>query len=67
MKEQRPLDWERACEVDESIRDMAGRGGVKDRLFVHKSAEPLRDAYLDEDQFDLFGEFTGECEGMCGV
>lgn len=68
MKEQRPVDFERACEVDESIRALHEQNrGLQEEIFLHRSLEPLREAYFDERQLDLWGEFAGECEGMCGV
>jgi hypothetical protein len=69
-----PEDWSRACEVDEAIRNEQAVccTALTDRLFVHRSCVPLRDADLtvpeskfDERQNEF--EFARECEGMCGV
>lgn len=67
MKENDPISWNDAVEVDKAIRD---GGRKKDRQqFMHRSLKPL-------DQVDLstsaergqveFG-FIQECDGMCGV
>jgi hypothetical protein len=61
-----PADWERACEVDDSLRvegSIANRG-LHSRLYVHKSCRPLRDVDLDDNQLSLFDM---ECEGGCGL
>jgi hypothetical protein len=66
MKATDPESWAQAVAVDEAIRqDFAGS---RERLYVHRSRNPLKDARLDaahdRGQTDLF---LDECEGMCGV
>ncbi|WP_372806967.1 hypothetical protein [Pontiella sp.] len=64
-----PRDWERACQIDEALRDQAylcGRG-MDELQFLHRSLVPLREADLSTPpQTGEFG-FVHECEGMCGV
>jgi hypothetical protein len=64
-----PDDWERACQIDDALRDkkyICSRG-VREQQFVHRSLVPLRDADLSSpDKTGEFG-FVAECEGMCGV
>ena len=62
LKESSPEDFERACQIDEAIRD--GIDGTRERLFLHVSRSPLREAIFDGGQRDLFGD---ECSGICGV
>ena len=63
LKTHDPVGFERACEVDDSLRK--GSNPLLDsKLFLHKTRKPLRDCKLDEDQLDLFGM---ECEGGCGL
>lgn len=73
-----PEDWERACQVDDSLRV---KGSVCQRnmdhhLFVHRSCVPLREADLTapEPKLQQLGlSFSGgpdlpvECSGMCGL
>ena len=81
LKRDHPDLFERACTLDEQIRDGGGfnrRGTVelKGQLFLHDSRIPLRDADLrsaveiaaDEGQGDLFdgAELANDCEaGVC--
>lgn len=63
LKTDYPNDWARAVEFDENIRY-----GTKtdDKVFVHRSCQPLSDAVLtdtDDRQYSLLDE----CDGMCGV
>lgn len=64
MKQEEPEDFERACQVDEAVRD--GGSEIEGQLYVHRSRVPLREADLSEDQLilDLDGERM-ECEGHC--
>lgn len=64
LKAQKPELFDRACDIDESIRSGAGfnvRGNqhFDGQLFLHGSLEPLRDADLRSDaerRADLYGE-----------
>jgi hypothetical protein len=40
MKEQRPDEWEQACEFDEQIRFLPG---IRGQSFLHRSCVPLHD------------------------
>ena len=65
MKEH-PVDWERACEVDDSLRiegNIVNRG-LNAKLYVHRSCRPLREVNLNDSQMSLFDM---ECEGGCGL
>lgn len=72
IRDHDPEGWKRACEVDDAIRHhnaLCGRG-MEQKLYVHRSCVPLRDAPIDTpesrgEQYQ-FG-FAQECEGMCGV
>jgi hypothetical protein len=59
-------DWAHAVEVDEAVRDMQGRGGIRSPCFLHRSLRPLADLpFLDSSgQVDLWGS---ECDGVCGL
>tara|TARA_Y100000310_G_scaffold195391_1_gene195376 strand:+ start:43 stop:819 length:777 start_codon:yes stop_codon:yes gene_type:complete len=62
IKEDYPEEWKKAIKVDKAIRDSSKRG-VKDQLFLHRSLKPIEEAYLQEDQEELF-----MCEeGFCGI
>ncbi len=66
MKNGNGSEWEDACQFDEAIRDNGSKlRKMNAQQYVHKSATPLRSAYLgDVDTLDMFAE---ECEGMCGL
>lgn len=61
-----PEGWERACEVDDRMReqDAICNHGLNQRLYVHRSCVPLRNANLHDDQLTLF---ELDCEGGCGL
>ena len=61
-----PVDWERACEVDDALRrpEFIEKSNLRGKLYVHKSCRPLREANLEEDQKTMFDM---ECEGGCGL
>ena len=57
-----PEEWEKIVEVDEAIRDKSQKG-MRDKLYLHRSLKPINEAYLQEDQEELF-----MCEeGHCGI
>ncbi len=63
MKQNDPVEFEQACEVDMLIRDLT-RVGDANPVFIHRSLVPLREAYFGENQRELFRE---DCSGHCGV
>lgn len=63
MRDDSPDDFEKACVIDEAIRDMSA-SGVRQEAFLHRSLRPLRDEPFDDGQMDLFWD---ECEGHCGI
>ena len=67
MKTFRPEEFQRAVEVDRSIRDSTSKG-AKEPCYLHRSRQPLDQVeFTDPKQTELFGGFLNECEGMCGV
>jgi hypothetical protein len=42
MKENRPSDWEQACQVDDAVRELK-QIGIHDEVYVSKSLRPLRE------------------------
>ena len=65
LKENYPAEFERACKIDELVRNL-GEVGVEYPTFVHRSLVPLREAYFGEDQLELFED--RDCSsGYCGV
>lgn len=62
MKQGDKASWDQAVQVDESLRK--NRTRFDSELYVHRSGVPLKDAYLQEDQPNLF---ENECSGMCGT
>lgn len=62
IKQNYPEEWEKIIAVDEAIRDKSKKG-LKDKLYLHRSLKPIGEAYLQEDQEELF-----MCEeGYCGI
>lgn len=62
IKQNYPEEWEKVKKVDEAIRDSSNRG-IDDKLYLHRSLKPIEEAYLQEDQEELF-----MCEeGYCGI
>lgn len=62
MKKHRPASFEDACDFDDKIR--WARPGMTGACYLHKSLVPLREAYIGEDQGDMF---INECEGPCNT
>lgn len=66
MRDDDPASWARAVEVDDALRvdgNVVNRN-LEQKLFVHRSCRPLKDAYLGDDQPSLF---YLDCEGGCGL
>lgn len=62
IKNNYPKEWENIKKVDNAIRDSSKRG-VTNKLYLHRSLVPIDEAYLQEDQEELF-----MCEeGYCGI
>jgi hypothetical protein len=66
MKQDRPEDFARACEVDMAIRDPESLydKAANNPAYLHKSRQPLSEVDFTDNQLDLFGN---ECEGYCGL
>ena len=59
-----PKLFEDAVKCDKAIRNSSKKGS-KDKLYLHRSLEPLDEVIFDrENQIDLF---DNECEGHCGL
>lgn len=68
LKNEDPIGWFRAVEVDAALR-IPGRivnRKLNQKLYVHKSCVPLSEAALSDDDIGQLG-FWQECQGMCGV
>ena len=62
LKQNYPDEWAKVVQVDKAIRDKSQKG-LKDKLYLHRSLKPIDEAYLQEDQEELF-----MCEeGYCGI
>lgn len=59
IKQNYPKDFRDAIEVDALIRDSSKRG-VKEKIYVHRSLNPLPEVEFDESQMEF-----DECSGMC--
>lgn len=70
MKQDSPAEFADAAMFDRSIRRLPRVDG---EAFLHRSLIPLTEidfaanANRPQDAANLWGEFEGECEGMCGV
>ena len=62
LKNNHPEDWAAAVKADEAIRNMSQRG-MNDKIYIHRSCTPLKDANLQEEQTEL----NFDCFGYCGV
>ena len=62
IKENYPEQWKKVVAVDEAIRNSSIKG-KDDPIFLHRSRKPISEAYLQQDQEELF-----MCEeGFCGI
>ena len=59
-----PETWQDALEVDEAIRD--GIKGTTDKLYLHRSAKPLKDVVFEDLDETHAISFLDECSGLCG-
>lgn len=70
MKKDAPGEFVKAVAFDHALRE-GKMPGVTGDCYVHRSFVPLDEVDLstaeDRGQLTLFGEFTSECEGLCGV
>lgn len=68
IKDNDPVAWADAVEIDKLIREGAAARGIRGQQFIHRSCKPLDQVDLstwaEKGQPDLFNM---ECEGMCGV
>lgn len=61
LKNTVPADFEKACEVDESIRD-SSKKGIKSKIYLHDSLIPIREVKFNEDQTTIWGNCTDYCD-----
>lgn len=70
MKSEQPIEFERACQYDEAIREAQGKkvrgAGIVGQLFVWRGFEPLRTASFETAPGQIDFGFEQECDGMCG-
>ena len=68
LRDEDPEGFEKACQVDEGLRDGGPRPGWRKLQYVHRSLRPLRevidDPELEDRQVDLF---ENACGAECGV
>lgn len=66
MKNEQPEEFERACVIDEKIRN---NPKLKSKSYLHASRVPLREVEfkVKDGQFDDTDHFNNECVGMCGI
>jgi hypothetical protein len=68
IRDGRPEDWARACQVDAALREPGQVERFRGELYAHRSLKPL--AVVDLSTLEDHGQlnmFNNECEGMCGV
>jgi len=66
IRDNDPESWERALTMDDLIR--GGVRGTQQKLYLHKSLKPLREADLrSAEECGQLTMWDNECEGMCGV
>lgn len=56
-----PSDFDKACEVDDKIRD-SSKKGIKSKIYLHDSLLPLREVNFNENQGTLWGNCTDYCD-----
>lgn len=76
MRDHAPAEFAQAVEFDETVRqgyldgDLARRGRIAGRVYLHRTRVPLAMADLDEplnDRMGCGGLFSQEPDGICGV
>ena len=60
LKKNNPNDWDIACKIDERIRS---KPDLNNKLYLHRSCKPLKEAYIQEDQQEL----NFDCYGFCDI
>jgi hypothetical protein len=67
-RREQPSDWVRVVDLDRWLREPEQVARFRGELYLHESRRPLDAADLTEPSLPLFGgDFSHECEGMCGV
>lgn len=70
FKAELPAEFERACQIDEKMREIQGRklngAALVGQLYVWRGFKPLRTAEFDTAKGQLDFGFEQECDGMCG-
>lgn len=71
LRDEWPEEWDGAIEFDHSIRDFPGTHG---QVYLHNALVPLDEVDLRTPEnhgqlsfLHIVEDFSGECEGMCGV
>lgn len=63
FKKNFPLEFEKACEFDDKIRNYPK---LKSKAYIYKDLKPLREIDFTQ-QPSLFPELIEECYGLCGL
>lgn len=63
LKLNQPKEWKKVIKLDKLIRNSKHKG-VEKPIYLHRSAQPLEEVDLQENQLDMF---ISECSGVCGV
>lgn len=70
FKAELPAEFERACQIDEKMREIQGRklngAALVGQLYVWRGFQPLRTAEFDTAKGQMDFGFEQECDGMCG-
>lgn len=67
MRDNDPVSWADALEVDTAIRAQGPLKGMNRLQFMHRSLKPLAEAPIDLEESIAGDLFAEDCEGMCGV
>lgn len=63
LREHFPVEWGRACEFDNQVRNMS-QSGILQPVYLHRSLRPLEEAPFEVGQLTFSWDM--ECEGICG-
>jgi hypothetical protein len=66
LRDNDPHGFQRAIDIDESLRMERGTDNGQQKFYVHRSCVPLKEAQIDTpEERNRF--FARECEGVCAV
>jgi hypothetical protein len=68
MRDEDPVSWADAVEVDHAIRNGINSTTPGNQMFLHRSRVPLDQVDLSDPAEDQLGfSFMDECDGYCGI